>query len=176
MKKRLLALVLGCALPSCGVGNEPPSQNELIDAWKAELIEADQAFSDAVDQEGLDRWPEFFTDDGAMIQEGTGEIRGTDAIRAAMGAAAGAVTGFSWRPDRAEVSNGGDLGYTVGRYETRVAGPDGEELLSTGLYVSIWRRQEDGRWKVEMDLGNPVAGPSTDSSESEEGGDTEGRP
>ena len=33
-------------------------------------------------------------------------------------------------------------------------GPDGVAILRTGLYVSIWRRQPDGVWKVEMDLGN----------------------
>jgi ketosteroid isomerase-like protein len=76
-----------------------------------------------------------------------------------MDAASGAIIGFSWAPERADVSTAGDLGYTVGRYRTVVGGPDGEELEGTGMYVSIWRRQADGSWKVEMDLGNPIIRP-----------------
>ena len=31
-----------------------------------------------------------------------------------------------------------------------------EQVARQGIYVSIWRRQADGSWKVEMDLGNPT--------------------
>ena len=57
---------------------------------------------------------------------------------------------------RAEVSLSGDLGYTVGRFESVSVDSMGVETRGQGLYVSIWRRQEDGSWKVEMDLGNPT--------------------
>jgi ketosteroid isomerase-like protein len=77
-----------------------------------------------------------------------------------MDAGAAAVTNFTWAPERASVSAAGDLGYTVGRFSTRVIGPDGVEVERTGLYLSIWRRQADGSWKVEMDLGNPLTEPT----------------
>jgi len=37
--------------------------------------------------------------------------------------------------------------------------PDGERR---GKYITIWRKQADGRWKVAADLGNqgPLAPPS----------------
>ena len=73
---------------------------------------------------------------------------------------AGAVLEFSWAPDRAEVSGGGDLGYTVGRSRILLVGPDDVEMVTTGMYVSIWRRQANGEWKVEMDLGNPITPPT----------------
>ena len=176
MKRSIPLLVLGFSLQACAVVDETPSPNELLDAWKAELIEADQAFSDAISQQGLEGWAAYFTDDGTMIQEGAGEIRGRETIGAAMDNAANAITSFSWSPERAEVSNGGDLGYTVGNYQTTMVGPEGEELHSTGLYVSIWRRQEDGGWKVEMDLGNPVTGPGPVSSGDPAEGDTGDHP
>jgi ketosteroid isomerase-like protein len=160
MKRTRLMVALSVLLQACGTGAGTPSQEELLETWKAELMEADRAFSEAISQNGLSLWASFFTEDGAVIQEGAGEIRGTEAIQAAMDAAASAITSFSWTPERAEVSIGGDLGYTVGSWRTTAVDPDGVEMLRTGLYVSIWRRQEDGSWKVEMDLGNPDSEPT----------------
>jgi ketosteroid isomerase-like protein len=166
MIAKTLALTLVLALQACGGGPERAPENpaELMARWKAELIAADEAFSDAIDREGLSQWSSFFTAEGSVIQAGVGEIQGAEAMQAVMDAAAGAVTSFSWTPERAEVSTGGDMGYTVGRYRTTAMGTDSVEMVSTGMYVSIWRRQEDGSWKVEMDLGNPLTDPTPISS------------
>ena len=51
---------------------------------------------------------------------------------------------FSWEPEHARVSQSGDLGYTIGRYRTTRIGTDGVEVVATGSYVSIWRKQADG--------------------------------
>jgi ketosteroid isomerase-like protein len=176
MKKTALALAFAFGLQGCGMGSGEPSQEELAEAWKAELMAADQAFAEAIGEGGLSLWADFFTEDGAMIQEGAGEIRGTEAIRAASEASAGAITSFTWAPDRAAVSTGGDLGYTVGHFRTTAMGPDSVEMLRTGLYVSIWRRQADGSWKVEMDLGNPDSAPTPVAPDTPEGGTGRGRP
>ncbi len=166
MRIRFLALTLLTTIPACA-GNPERTPEQ----WQTELLQADRAFSEAIGSEGLTLWSSFFTADGSMIQEGVGEIRGTAAVQAVMDAAAGAVTSFSWTPDRAAVSDGGDMGYTVGSFRTTVMGPDAVELESTGMYVSIWRRQADGRWKVEMDLGNPMTGPTpTPSPDAGSGG------
>lgn len=155
----VIALTLGCGQNQASTANPGP---DMIDAWKTELIQADEAFAATVGAEGLSAWSSFFTSDGAMIQEGVGEVRGAEELQAIMDAADAAldISLFTWAPTRAEVSNAGDLGYTVGNYQRIVRGPDGVELESTGTYVSIWRRQTDGSWKVEMDLGNPVTPPT----------------
>jgi ketosteroid isomerase-like protein len=133
-------------------------------------MRADEVFAETIGREGLSEWGSFFSADGAVIQEGAGEIQGLEAIQASADAAAGAVTSFTWAPERAEVSEGGDLGYTVGAFRTTAMGPDSVEMVTTGMYVSIWRRQADGSWKVEMDLGNPVTGPEPLAPEGAGGG------
>lgn len=155
----VFALTLGC---SENQANAPEPGPEMIDAWKAELVQADEAFAATVGAEGLSAWTSFFTSDGAMVQEGVGEVRGAEELQAIMDAAEAAIdiTHFTWAPTRAEVSSAGDLGYTVGNYHRIFRGPDGVEMESTGTYVSIWRRQADGSWKVEMDLGNPITPPT----------------
>ena len=59
-----------------------------------------------------------------------------------------------WEPAFAEVSPAGDMGWTSGRYESRRSGPEGD-TLQHGRYLTIWRRQADGAWKVALDTGVP---------------------
>ena len=60
-----------------------------------------------------------------------------------------------WEPDTAVIAASGDIGYTIGRSQVRQTNPDGSVAVrSTGRYLTIWRRQPDGSWKVELDTGN----------------------
>lgn len=61
---------------------------------------------------------------------------------------------LSWYPSHAEVSAAGDLGFTTGPSQYR-AGGAGDTLVHHGHFTSIWRRNADGVWKVELDLGTP---------------------
>ncbi|MDI6780166.1 MAG: DUF4440 domain-containing protein [Bacteroidota bacterium] len=54
----------------------------------------------------------------------------------------------------AEVSNSGDLGYTWGTYKTKFEGAQGKPLERTGKYLTVWKKQNDGGWKVIADIGN----------------------
>jgi len=60
---------------------------------------------------------------------------------------------LTWRPVFADVSSAGDLGYTTGPYEFRNQSPD-EQPSSVGHYVSLWKKQTDGVWRVVLDVGN----------------------
>jgi ketosteroid isomerase-like protein len=63
------------------------------------------------------------------------------------------VSGYlTWNPAFADVSLAGDLGYTTGPYEFRKSKED-KWPASYGHYVSIWRREKDGAWRVVIDVG-----------------------
>ena len=60
-------------------------------------------------------------------------------------------TVLTWAPEIAEVSASGELGYTSGPYQVR---PDrGSEPTGFGHYVSIWKKQANGGWRVLLDIG-----------------------
>jgi ketosteroid isomerase-like protein len=59
---------------------------------------------------------------------------------------------LTWRPAFADISRSGDFGYTTGPYELRRERTD-KQPFRTGSFVSVWRRQADGRWKVLIDTG-----------------------
>lgn len=122
------------------------------------LMEADRAFAAAVAEGGADAWASWFAEDGAMVQPGVGEVRGRESVRAVVAALDAPGVSLQWEPERADIAASGDLGWTTGRFVSEGPGPDGATARSEGIYVSIWRLQADGTWKVVMDLGNPVTG------------------
>ena len=126
------------------------------DAEAKSVLEADRQFEKATVEKGLEGWMAAFDDDALMFgREGTS--RGKAAIREAM-AAAFALPGFrfTWTPIRAEVSNDGQLGYSYGQYDRRITNPEGQDNVKAGTYVTIWKKQKDGSWKVIADFGASV--------------------
>jgi ketosteroid isomerase-like protein len=122
-------------------------------------MEADRAFAADVREGGSEAWASWFAEDGAMVRPGDGEVRGREAVRTAMAGLDAPGVSLQWEPDRAEIAASGDLGWTTGSFVSEGPGPDGEIVRGEGRYVSIWRLQEDGSWKVVMDLGNPTGQP-----------------
>jgi ketosteroid isomerase-like protein len=128
------------------------------------LMDADAHFARDTAQRGVEGWVSWFAEDGTMYPPSE-PIRGRQAIREAMDGLYDPRTGkgdlrLTWQPDRAEASQSGELGWTTGT--SLAVGPRGERH---GRYITIWRKQADGTWKVSADLGNqgplaPAAQPS----------------
>jgi ketosteroid isomerase-like protein len=62
---------------------------------------------------------------------------------------------LKWRPLQIEVASSGDLGYSIGEYERIGKDSSGNPATATGNYVSIWRKQPDGKWRIVLDIGSP---------------------
>jgi len=148
MKPALYFTPLFVALSACGTTPD-------LEADRQAIMDADRAFAQATAANGVDGWVSYFAEDGVQFRPG-GTISGHAAIRDLMAPAlSNPTSSLTWEPVRARVSSSGDLGYTIGRWESRAMGPDQQEVVATGSYVSIWRKQSDGSWKVELDIGNP---------------------
>ncbi len=146
---RCLALAAALAIFGC-TGAAAPAADPSV------LMEADRAFAKAVADGGVDAWVSWLAPDGAQIVPGAGEVRGPDAIRSLMAYLDDPGSTLTWEPLRAEIATSGDLGWTTGTYESESMGADGRVRRGHGRYVTIWKKQADGRWKVAMDLGNPT--------------------
>ena len=55
---------------------------------------------------------------------------------------------FSWEPERVEVLESGTLAMTTGPVRDSAG-------KHTGTFVSVWRRESDGQWKIVLDNGVP---------------------
>ena len=67
---------------------------------------------------------------------------------------------LSWGPAYAFVAASGELGYTTGPYEMRTE-KAADPVAGRGHFVSVWRLQKDGAWKVVFDGGIGYAAPFT---------------
>jgi ketosteroid isomerase-like protein len=59
------------------------------------------------------------------------------------------------------MSPAGDMGYTWGHYEGHAKDKSGNAVLTSGRYMTIWKKQSDGKWKVALDSSSeepPAAG------------------
>ena len=56
-----------------------------------------------------------------------------------------------WTPSFADLSQSGDMGYTLGPWEIRDRSSG--RPLNCGHFMSIWKVQSDSSWKVALDLG-----------------------
>jgi hypothetical protein len=62
-----------------------------------------------------------------------------------------------WYPEAMGISGSGDLAWSLGPWT--YAPKKGEAVLVSGHFLSVWRKQADGRWKVVADIGVPHAAP-----------------
>lgn len=142
-------------VPSIGELSVPAESER--DRLRSELAAAEGAFEQAVSERRLDGWVETFAPNGMMIQP-DGPVVGHEGIRLAMTEAFADTTfRLTWTPDLVGVSDDGTLGYTTGQYEIRRV-VEGEESVLRGSYFTMWRRQEDGGWLVEADIGTEPTG------------------
>ena len=65
---------------------------------------------------------------------------------------------LTWYPQAAGISASGDLGFTYGPSVLREKAD--ATILRHSTYISIWRRQPDGIWKVELDAGVAMPNPT----------------
>ena len=59
---------------------------------------------------------------------------------------------LTWQPIFADVARAGDMGYTTGPWEFKKNKGD-EKPVAYGQFLSVWKKQADGKWKVVLDGG-----------------------
>jgi uncharacterized protein (TIGR02246 family) len=123
---------------------------------EAALLVADRNFARDTADKGVDGWVENFAEDGAQIVTGKPLVVGRTAIKELMKPLlANSSSRLRWEPERAAVSASGDLGYTFGHAEWVTVTPGSETVAAKLQYLTVWKRQIDGSWRVAMDVGSP---------------------
>jgi ketosteroid isomerase-like protein len=128
----------------------------------AALLKADRAFAQATAERRLEGFTSFLEEDVTTIRPNSPVLRGKNALVERWSSILQDPTAsISWKPLRVVVSASGDLGFTVGSYEVTKDSGQGRKAAGSGKYVTIWRKQPDGTWKVTFDSGvqdTPPAG------------------
>ena len=168
----LLVLGLGLTLPRAQVQAEDERREEeerklrLADAQKKKkapetpaqaaqsLVEAERNFYRTGQKQGTRAaFLAFLADSGIVFRPGPVNGRRTWTEKEENG------LDLVWEPTFAAVSRSADFGYDTGPAKWR-ANKKEKEFAGYGHFVSIWRKEPDGNWKVYLDCGIEHAKPT----------------
>ena len=128
--------------------------NGIADAEK-KLIETDKAFSRLSEERGMKAaYIDYIDSNGVLLKPNLVPVSGANAIDYLIQQNDTAFS-LTRQPQSAVVAASGDLGYTYGIFSYRLKSSDSTLY---GTYVSIWKKQRDGTWKVVLDSGNDGIG------------------
>jgi ketosteroid isomerase-like protein len=149
MRYLLILLIL---VSSCRLHNRDEEDIPKADITELQIV--DSEFSDYSKQYGMRKaFLEYIDDDGVMMKDQSLPIKGARAIDLISSMNDSTVT-MTWEPEGGDIAASGELGYTYGIYEMR----DRENNVQRGSYVTIWKKQKDGKWKFVLDSGNQGLG------------------
>ena len=127
----------------------PTSQVNKEAAWRNEIIKTEKEFSKASAEQGMKKaFIEYIDDNGILLRADHPPIVGASAIEYLSEQEDSTYT-LTWEPSSASVAASGDLGYSYGIYNLQL-----QDTILLGTYVSIWKKQKDGKWKFVLDTGN----------------------
>lgn len=114
---------------------------------------AEIAFSQAAEQRDLERFVQSLDTDARFIGETV--LNGPENIAAAWAPFFDSEgPAIRWRPQFVEVLENGQLALTRGPYRLETAAEDGSVTAHWGTFNSVWRRDDQGQWKVVFDAGS----------------------
>ena len=135
-----------------------PLTDPTVKPGKMILFDLEARFAKDVLERGGAAFADWFAEDGVALGNGQAPAVGKVAI-AKSAAWDPKVYQLTWTPTDATMGPSGDIGYTWGHFEGHSKDANGNPVTTTGRYITIWRKQADGNWKVVLDAGanEPVA-------------------
>ena len=142
----ILALFLATLAASADARGEKPSA---APSPRLEgLIAAERAFSNTSAEKGIrPAFLQWLADDAVIFRprpvNGKAWYLGRPASPARL----------TWEPTHVELSGDGRLGLSTGPWEVRRGDDPAGDAIAFGHFVSMWKMQPDGAWRVVMDVG-----------------------
>jgi uncharacterized protein (TIGR02246 family) len=122
---------------------------EAIQATCADWSKASQA-------KDLDKTMSFYADDALVLSPKIPLVQGKDNIRTGwkqMFLIPG--PGLTFTTGEVQVARSDDLAWEHGAYDFATSDKKGKTTTEHGKYITIWKKQADGAWKVVADMDNP---------------------
>ena len=114
------------------------------------LLDLEIKFAQSVAEGGGKAFGSWFADDAVTLSNGKPAVLGRGAIAAAANWSPKDYS-LTWNAEGAQMGASNDMGFTWGHYEGRSKSANGPDVVTTGRYITIWRKLPDGTWKVAMD-------------------------
>jgi ketosteroid isomerase-like protein len=120
---------------------------------EATLLAADVAWEKVYSAKDLAKAVAFCDEHGSMSVPDAPVVTGRKALAKAI-ASDFAQGDTTWRPNKVGVALSGELGYTSGTTDLTFKDKSGKTLTKKGNYLTVWKKDAVGSWKVLFDSFN----------------------
>jgi len=102
------------------------------------------------------RFASYYAEDALALSPNAPLVAGKNKIQAGLTSLmADPNFALTFHSTRVEASQGGDMVYTIGAYSRTVSDPKSKQpVTDKGNYLTVWKKQADGNWKVVTDMDN----------------------
>jgi uncharacterized protein (TIGR02246 family) len=151
-----LPLCLAAALTLAGCGHFNVSTSNSHDAEVQALRDADAAWAQAWASKDVDKAVAGYADDATVLDPNLAAITGRENFRANLKPFfADKNFAIHWDASKVDVAQSGDLGYTQGTLTYTITDPStGQPFTDRAKYLTVWKKQADGSWRVVEDTYN----------------------
>jgi len=149
MKKlKFTSLLLIIALTSCF----PIDEKQKVLDLKQEILNVEAEFAVMVNEVGIAKAFIHYAADDAVLMRNNNLFLGRDAIsNMYTSKEKDPNVSLTWTPDFVDVSRSGDMAYTYGEYRYTYLDANGNMQSETGIFHTVWKRQDNGDWKYVWD-------------------------
>jgi ketosteroid isomerase-like protein len=121
----------------------------------AALMQISRDWAKAAEARDTERVLSYWADDAIVMENEQPALIGKAAITAMV------QRGFkdpnfsiTWEPERAVISESGDMGYLIEHNRVNFTDPTGKARTVFGKGVTIWKKDASGNWKNVVDIFN----------------------
>jgi uncharacterized protein (TIGR02246 family) len=131
----------------------PPPDTRKAD--EAAIRAASAEWNKAAQARDLDKSVSYYAEDAVDFIDKGALVKGKNSIRLAWkDILAPTAPALSFATTFVEVARSGDLAYEYGTYDLVTEVKKGKPTDEKGKYVTVWKKQPDGSWKVVADIDN----------------------
>jgi ketosteroid isomerase-like protein len=143
--------ILVAALLAATIASSVPAQNRRsVDPLTA-MVATERAFSRMSEEKGIrESFTEFIAEDGILFRPRA--VFGKKWMQENPLPPSTTRPLLVWQPIFAGISRAGDLGYTTGPWQFKNDIKD-SKFSAFGNFMTVWKKQPDGKWKFAVDLG-----------------------
>jgi uncharacterized protein (TIGR02246 family) len=153
---RPLILFLASLFACAGIARaQAPAQSSVTDPELRKTIDAGNAkYVDAFAKSDAGALAGLYDESGSRFSPNGVVVRGRPAIAESVAGFMKSVTGpIKVTIETQDLWLVDDLAYETGKYTYTFTPPGKAETQTGGHYVTIWKRQADGGWKIMADMG-----------------------
>jgi uncharacterized protein (TIGR02246 family) len=123
-------------------------------AVRQAIDSANARFADAMKRGDTTAMAANYSDDAVVMMPNVELWRGREAVRKGFAGfvSQAPVKEFTGKTEDVMVS--GDVAVETGTYEMTLQPKGGKEMKDKGKYITVWKRQPDGSWKIVRDINN----------------------